>query len=396
MTAICFVCNLPILSHQVGLVWMGGNGWDDMVREQVEESTLRSRLGAGRRDSSAQITSISPPTETQETSPPVSARRRRSSLAQLTDILREWGGSTTKTRGSKPLVRRETLADLARSLPWAKPSESGSSYRKRRESSADSGVKSASTKSRRESGSTIAADIARIWRSREHNTVIVASTERRRSSVESHRSGRRDSNALQGGSRRGSGESAKSGRRDSNAGVVPSPPKLPHQHSHRHHQRRKSRPTVEPPPTKYYRDDQRPSTSSTASDSAPVVLNLTTTTTESGCGSGMVLPPPTISLTSSVTPPPTSPAGPTTPVSGVAPSSPTAVVNHAVSPGAVPPPMLPNSNSVATPTTTATTTPTHPLINTRRDSTTQLARIFLIPHLGTVPSFVPILGLWLS
>ncbi|PSN40331.1 hypothetical protein C0J52_22677 [Blattella germanica] len=70
MTAICFVCNLPILSHQVGLVWQGGNGWDDLVREQVEESTLRQRLGAGRRDSAAQITSISPPTETQETSPP--------------------------------------------------------------------------------------------------------------------------------------------------------------------------------------------------------------------------------------------------------------------------------------------------------------------------------------
>lgn len=35
MTAICFVCNLPIMSHQVGLVWQGGNGWDEMVREQV-------------------------------------------------------------------------------------------------------------------------------------------------------------------------------------------------------------------------------------------------------------------------------------------------------------------------------------------------------------------------
>lgn len=46
MTAICFVCNLPILSHQVGLVWQGGNGWDDLVREQVEESTLKQRLGA--------------------------------------------------------------------------------------------------------------------------------------------------------------------------------------------------------------------------------------------------------------------------------------------------------------------------------------------------------------
>lgn len=66
MTAICFVCNLPIMSHQVGLVWQGGNGWDDMVREQLEESTLKQRLG-GRRDSAAQIDAdetpldISPP-----------------------------------------------------------------------------------------------------------------------------------------------------------------------------------------------------------------------------------------------------------------------------------------------------------------------------------------------
>lgn len=36
MTSICFVCNLPIMSHQVGLVWQGGNGWDEMVREQVK------------------------------------------------------------------------------------------------------------------------------------------------------------------------------------------------------------------------------------------------------------------------------------------------------------------------------------------------------------------------
>lgn len=45
MTAICFVCNLPILSHQVGLIWQGGNGWDDLMRQQVEESTLKQRLG---------------------------------------------------------------------------------------------------------------------------------------------------------------------------------------------------------------------------------------------------------------------------------------------------------------------------------------------------------------
>ena len=32
----CFVCNLPIMSHQVGLVWQGGNGVDDLLREQME------------------------------------------------------------------------------------------------------------------------------------------------------------------------------------------------------------------------------------------------------------------------------------------------------------------------------------------------------------------------
>lgn len=40
MTAICFVCNLPIMSHQVGLVWQGGNGWDEMIREQVSKRKL--------------------------------------------------------------------------------------------------------------------------------------------------------------------------------------------------------------------------------------------------------------------------------------------------------------------------------------------------------------------
>ena len=32
----CFVCKLPILSHQVGLIWQGGNGVDDILREQME------------------------------------------------------------------------------------------------------------------------------------------------------------------------------------------------------------------------------------------------------------------------------------------------------------------------------------------------------------------------
>jgi hypothetical protein len=32
----CFVCDLPILSHHCGLKWQGGNGVDDMLREQME------------------------------------------------------------------------------------------------------------------------------------------------------------------------------------------------------------------------------------------------------------------------------------------------------------------------------------------------------------------------
>ena len=32
----CFVCNLPILSHHSGLKWQGGNGVDDLLREQME------------------------------------------------------------------------------------------------------------------------------------------------------------------------------------------------------------------------------------------------------------------------------------------------------------------------------------------------------------------------
>lgn len=43
-SAICFVCNLPIMSHQVGLVWSGGNGWDDLMREQVNITLLLTIL----------------------------------------------------------------------------------------------------------------------------------------------------------------------------------------------------------------------------------------------------------------------------------------------------------------------------------------------------------------
>ncbi|XP_022903403.1 uncharacterized protein [Onthophagus taurus] len=339
MTAICFVCNLPIHSYQVGLVWQGGNGWDDLVREQVEESTIRQRLG-GRRDSAAQISSISPPTETQETSPPQTGppRRRRSSLAQLTDILREWGGSTKRQKA--PLCRRETLADLARSLPWGRQTttEQGSTpsittSRKRRESSADSGIKSLSNKSRRDSHQTALSDfrseVAKLWQRRESNTtttVITASSTPRRDSGESSRS-RRDS-ASHGTSRRGSGESGKSSRRDSTQLATP-PPKVVAAH-------RKRRDSKTLNDASYYRQEQRPSTSSTASDAGQpglpsLPVNPPTTCSIATDTNNHTLPPPTI-ITSSVTPPATSP-------------------------------------------TVQATTPTHPLLSTRRDSTTQCGRL---------------------
>ncbi|BET01264.1 Hypothetical protein NTJ_14080 [Nesidiocoris tenuis] len=376
MTAICFVCNLPILSHQVGLVWQGGNGWDDLAREQLEESTLRQRLGPGRRDSAAQITTVSPPTETRETSPPPQ-RRRRSSLAQLTDILREWGGSTTKTgRGSKQaqLVRRETLADLARSLPWR--SSGGGPHgpgdlRKRRESSADSGVKSAaSAKSSSSAISDFRSDIARLWGSRRDSTVIMASSTTpappvvpgRRGSGESARSiGRRDSTVS--GSRRGSGESARS-----------------HHHHHHHHKSTKRR-----------IDQQRPSTSSTASDAADKQTQPPSDAVER-------IPPPMI-IMSSVTPPSVSPSAPPSTTFGASspttPSQPNVSISTTTTTTTIAQVMVPSlpspSGSPQAPTSSSTspkeqqsqatassqqaTTPSsqpHPLLATRRDSTTQV------------------------
>lgn len=285
------------------------------------------RLGPGRRDSAAQINAVSPPTETRETSPPP-ARRRRSSLAQLTDILREWGGGSggKAGRGSKQaqLVRRETLADLARSLPWSRgPAE----LRKRRESSADSGVKSASGKS--SAISDFRSDIARLLGSRRDSTVIVASP--RRGSGESGRSGgRRDSTVS--GSRRGSGESSRS-----------------HHHHHHHHHRS----------TRRRQEQQRPSTSSTASDAPPPVQET--------------IQPPTIITSSPVSPiavgsapfpvvsSPTAPQPPTI-TSPQPPSASQALTTSAGTP------------TVTTTTTTQATTPggAHPLLSTRRDSTTQV------------------------
>jgi hypothetical protein len=94
--------------------------------------------------------------------------------------LREWSGGGSKRTTKPPLNRRETLADLARSLPWGRTSnETGNQYapvRKRRESSADSGIKS--MRSRRESQTT---ELARLMsrrdselRDREVVTIITA------------------------------------------------------------------------------------------------------------------------------------------------------------------------------------------------------------------------------
>ncbi|XP_071441589.1 micronuclear linker histone polyprotein-like [Hetaerina americana] len=261
MTAICFVCNLPILSHQVGLVWQGGNGWDDLVREQVEESTLRQRLGSGRRDSAAQIGAIldgstagSPPhrrLSRDASSPPPatsllrqqqrSRRRRRSSLAQLTDLLREWGGGVGVSafgkessssssgvvvgrRGSKDLPRRETLADIAKSLPWGRSSSSAetSSSRKRRESSAEAAsTKSSGIKSRRESGTDFRSDLARLWSHRRESS---SSSSQRRGSGESARSGRRESITPTPPT------SSRRGRRDSTRIVLVTAPSAPQLH----------------------------------------------------------------------------------------------------------------------------------------------------------------------
>ncbi len=139
----CFVCNLPILSHQVGLVWQGGNGVDDLLREQMENVSAKNekkkksflttktgnpellqdivcgRLGclsAGRRDSSAQITTIESFDDYSSNaggSGPASSsgagaadgaksvsKRRRSSLAQLTDLLRDLSGGGSRDKSS--------------------------------------------------------------------------------------------------------------------------------------------------------------------------------------------------------------------------------------------------------------------------------------------------------
>lgn len=253
----------------------------------MEESTIRQRLG-GRRDSAAQISAASPPSTSP---PPSSQRRRRSSLAQLTDILREWSGGGSK-RQKAPLNRRETLADLARSLPWGRNTDNSTqnnqtqvAQRKRRESSADSGIKS--MRSRRESHTS---DLSKMWPKKESSHDRASDRDKENTDTGASTDGTRS------GSRRGSGESSRSGRRDSsiNRALTPPPPKVVGTTK----KRRDSLTVVELP---NFRQEQRPSTSSTASDSGPYFV---TSSTDMGC---QALPPPTIVTSSAITPPATSP-----------------------------------------------------------------------------------------
>ncbi|XP_037969779.2 uncharacterized protein LOC105380439 isoform X2 [Plutella xylostella] len=324
MTAICFVCNLPILSHQVGLVWAGGNGWDELTRSTLEENTLRQRLGS-RRDSAAQVSCLSPP-EPDPAEQRGGTRRRRSSLAQLTDILREWGGGGTNAPRLKraPLSRRETLADLARSMPWMRHEPPP---RRRRDSSADSGIKSMASK-RRDSkiAPDFRADFPANW-DRRDSTTIAPSKERRikrRSSGDDHHKDRRDS---------------VDGHRHRRESVItPSPRVVSAQRK-----RRGSPPNLAPPSFVDASSDPGPSTLS-----PPVtVVSVPEPSKSDGECQSTSLPMPTI-ITSAVTPSPTSPT----------------------------PPSSSHQGTQATPATGSISPSgrTPPSLGSRRDSTTQCGR----------------------
>lgn len=240
-------------------------------------------LGTGRRDSSAQIDSISPPNEVTEPSP-TNQSRRRSSLAQLSDLVREWsgGGISGKSGRAGKLSRRETFADITKSFPWSRQTTMAS-LKKRRESSVDSGIRSQnSTKSRRDSAiSEFKNDLVKLWTKREspqpqQPPTVITSTPRRgkllllliqlalqANSPSNHFVGSGESR----NSRRGSGESAKSRRDSVVGGQAPTSGERIHRCSH--HRRRQSQASVDGggaiTPTKYYRSDQRPSASSTDS-----------------------------------------------------------------------------------------------------------------------------------
>lgn len=212
-------------------------------------------------------------------------RRRRSSLAQLTDILREWGGggSSAPRRQRAPLSRRETLADLARSLPWARHEPPP---RRRRDSSADSGIKSSASK-RRDSKAITPHDFRSEFPTYlERKDTVMSSRERR-----VKRRGSSD-----GKDRRDSVDGHRN-RRDS---VAAPPPRIVATHK----KRRASPPTPAPPAFVDASSDPGPSTHT------PTV---TVVTVHEPIRSDSECPPmtmPTI-ITSAVTPSPTSPTVPT-------------------------------------------------------------------------------------
>lgn len=194
---------------------------------------------------------------------------------------------------------------MARSLPWGRSSNDTiiqgnsnnninttqmrqASMKKRRESSADSGIKSIRS-GRRESNTL---DFQKNWPRKE------SPSERDRENTDTGTS----TDCTRNGSRRGSGESYRSGRRDSNIGCASSitpPPPPPPKVVGLSKKRRDSLVVSEAP---NFRQEQRPSTSSTASDSGPLYV----THTDSAC---QIIAPPTIVM-SSVTPPATSPTAP--------------------------------------------------------------------------------------
>lgn len=250
------------------------------------ESTIRQRLG-GRRDSAAQISGASPPS----TSPPPNRNRRRSSLAQLTDILREWSGGSKRNQ-KPPLNRRETLADLARSLPWHRISNDQYSstsvhappLRKRRESSADSGIKS--MRSRRDSHTS--SDVTKSWQQKKETTTVEKENQELSNVIVTSNE---PSTVARNGSRRGSGDSTSrsTARRDSL--VVPAPPKVIATH-------KKRRDSLAAPEIPNFRQEQRPSTSSGDSGSHFATQQVDFST--------QCIPMPMMMVTS-VSPPATSP-----------------------------------------------------------------------------------------
>ncbi|KAI5646199.1 radish, isoform I [Phthorimaea operculella] len=341
MTAICFVCNLPILSHQVGLVWAGGNGWDELTRSMLEENTLRQRLGS-RRDSAAQVSCLSPP-EPDVNELKGAPRRRRSSLAQLTDILREWGGGSSAPRRQRPqLSRRETLADLARSLPWARHD---TAPRRRRDSSADSGIKSMSKRRESKCPQDFRSEFPTL--ERRESTSAMTSKERR-------------------AKRRASREDTKD-RRDSMDG---------HRGEHRHHRRdsmaprvvgthRKRRASPPQPAAPSFVDASSDPGPSTHMPSVTIVAIHEPSRSDGECQSTLL---PTI-ITSAVTPSPTSPTVPKTMNS----SGGTQTVQTC------------QTGTQSTQAIQVTPSKSPPSLGGRRDSTTQCGRIRRDSRAGVSP-----------